>query len=176
MRIVIGFAFTVALSVYLGGALVMELVWRPAQRDLPPPQVGVLCQRMGRRYRWVALGALGLLAVAWTAWRALGRATVPLPAGVAPAQLLAGASLVTLAAACWGVLVALVLAMGVLLHPRSHWRGRAGAGGTGAIETRRRRLRAMRVMEVLLRVELAVALAATALAVVSGGIGIGWGP
>lgn len=171
MRIVIGFVFTVALSVYLGGALVMELVWRPAQRDLPPPQVGVLCHHMGRRYRWVALGALGVLAAAWFAGRATGRAGALGLAGAASGRLPVAVSPAAVAAACWGVLVALVLAMGVLLHPRSHQRGRARAGGGGA-ETRRRRLHAMRAMEVLLRLELVVALAATALAVVAGG---GWG-
>lgn len=169
MRLVLGFLFTLAWTVYLGGALAMELVWRPVQRDIPPSQTGAMCRWMGRRYRWMGLGALGLVAVTWSTGRALGstvllasRQTVaaPPPTGGWPA-------LATVA--CWVCLVALVLGMGVLLHPRSHARWKAGADPATQAAARRRRARSMRFMEVLLRVELAVALSATALFVLGAG-------
>ncbi len=159
MRLLIAFVFTAALSVYLGGALVMELVWRPAQRAVPPAQVGVVCQRMGRRWRWVASGTLGLVAAAWIFWP-----RSPAPDWAAPLSVL-----------CWGSLAALVLTMGVLLHPRSHARGRAAADGAAHAAARRRRLRAMRAMDVLLRMELAVAVAAAVLAALPGAPGAGGG-
>jgi uncharacterized membrane protein len=52
------FVHVVSWSTYVGGALVMELVWRPAQQALPPSQTAVACQWMGRRYRWLSLVAL----------------------------------------------------------------------------------------------------------------------
>ena len=62
IRTALGYLFTVEWAVYVGGALFMELVWRPLQRHVPPAQTGVLCNAMGRRYRWLALGSLGLIA------------------------------------------------------------------------------------------------------------------
>ncbi|MCL4414061.1 MAG: hypothetical protein ACYCUF_00470 [Acidimicrobiales bacterium] len=152
MRVAAGFLTTIGWAAYLGGALVMELVWRPLQRDLPPGQTGVLCQRMGRRYRWVALFALGVAGASWIAARLAGNA----PVSVAPWQ-------VVLAGASWAALASLVLAMGALVHPLSHLRSRAGASSEERAAARARRLRAMRLMNAMLRVELCIALLATAL-------------
>src|SRR5674476_969182 len=138
----------------------MELVWRPVQRDIPPSQIGAMCRWMGRRYRWLGLGALGLAAVTWLSWRGLG-GTVLLASRPAAA--------VPPAASGWPV-----AAMGVLLHPRSHARWRAGAHAADAAAARRRKVRALRTMDVLLRVELAVALSTTALVVLPSGPRIGW--
>lgn len=41
-----------AWSIYVGGAICMELVLRHAQQFMKPSQVAVVCQRSGRRYRW----------------------------------------------------------------------------------------------------------------------------
>jgi uncharacterized membrane protein len=156
-RTVLGYLFTIEWAVYVGGALFMELVWRPLQRHVPPGQTGAMCLAMGRRYRWLALACLALIAGTALAWSAVGgelapgagrRSTVPW-------------STVALGAA-WVVLVGLVATMGLLVHPRSHARSHRGQDEG---EVRRRRLRAIRLMDVLLRVELAVALMGALVAV-----------
>ncbi|HEY4928674.1 MAG TPA: hypothetical protein VIH95_05945 [Acidimicrobiales bacterium] len=174
MRVALGFLFTLAWAVYLGGALAMELVWRPVQRDIPPSQIGAMCRWMGRRYRWLGLGALGLAAVTWLAWRGLGGTVLLASRPAAAVPPAASGWPVAAMVACWGCLAALVLAMGVLLHPRSHARWRAGAHAADAAAARRRKVRALRTMDVLLRVELAVALSTTALVVLPSGPRIGW--
>lgn len=154
IRTALGYLFTVEWAVYVGGALFMELVWRPLQRHVPPAQTGVLCNAMGRRYRWLALGSLGLIAATAVAWQVVGGPTSPV-SGVAAGGAVAAWRSAGLAA-IWAVLVALVAAMGLLVHPRSHARRRPDEDSD---ELRRLRLRAIRVMDVLLRVELGVALA-----------------
>ena len=156
MHTALGYLFTVEWAVYLGGALFMELVWRPLQRHVPPAQTGVRCQSMGRRYRWMAFTCLGLIAATGVAWRAVGG-----PATVWQTAALAGA---------WIVLVVLVASMGLLVHPLSHARLRPGEDRA---ELRVRRLRSIRVMDVLLRVELACALIGALIAVWPHGSGPG---
>lgn len=155
-RTALGYLFTVEWAVYLGGALFMELVWRPLQRHLAPAQTGALCNAMGRRYRWLALVSLGLIAVTAVAWQVVGGSAPPASdgAGAARAGSVEAWRAVVLAGT-WAVLVALVTAMGLLVHPRSHARVRRAED---AAALRRRRLRAIRAMDVLLRAELAVAL------------------
>ena len=150
MRVLLGSAFTLAWSLYLGGVLVMELIWRPLQRDLAPAQTGVMCLKMGRRYRWFALGTLGL-----TGATALGLALAKGgPSSAAP----------PLGLASWTCLLSLVLLMGLLLHPGSHRKARVPADPAAVAASRRRRTRAIRTMNVMLRMELSVALCATVLA------------
>lgn len=153
-RTVLGYLFTVEWAVYVGGALFMELVWRPLQRHVPPAQTGALCNAMGRRYRWLALGSLGLIAATAIAWQVAGGPTLR-ASGVAGGGAAAEWRIAGLVAV-WVVLVALVAAMGLLVHPRSHARHRPGEDSD---ELRRLRLRSIRFMDVLLRVELGVALA-----------------
>ncbi len=172
MRVTLGYLATVGWSVYLGGAIAMELVWRPVQPDLPPAQTGVVCQRMGQRYRWVALGGLGLLAASWGAATG-GR--LELAAGVGGGGATAGGWGDVLLVLCWAALVGLVLLMGILVHPLSHRRGPAGASDAVLAESRRRRQRAIRIMNVLLRTELALALLTTLLLAAPGGPGLGRG-
>ena len=147
-RSVLGYLFTVEWAVYLGGALFMELVWRPLQRHVPPGQTGVLCNAMGRRYRWLALSCLAALAVTAIVWQAVGGGL-----GAWRAAGLAGA---------WTALVALVAGMGLLVHPRSHARQRPGEDRA---VLRQRRLRAIRIMDAMLRVELVVAMGGALVAV-----------
>jgi hypothetical protein len=158
MRTALGYAFTVEWAVYVGGALFMELVWRPVQRHVPPGQTGVLCHTMGRRYRWLALACLGAIAATWAAWQEAGG-----PGAVSVARWSG-------LAAAWLALVALVVVMGLLVHPRSHDRLREGEDRA---ELRRRRLRSIRVMDALLRVELAVALVGALVAAWPHGAGPG---
>ncbi|MCZ7534891.1 MAG: hypothetical protein M5T61_02380 [Acidimicrobiia bacterium] len=104
-----------AWSVYLGGALVMELVWRPAQEHMPMSQIGVACQIMGRRYRWVALAMLSLIAAT----------SLTLLPGRSPQALTfstqLGRTIIALVI-CWVLLVALVGSMAFFAHPSLHVR------------------------------------------------------
>jgi uncharacterized membrane protein len=150
-RTLLGYAFTVEWALYLGGALFMELVWRPVQRHLPPAGTGALCSAMGRRYRWLALGALATIAATGIALDLSPPAGTRAGSPWRPVALLA----------TWAALVAVVAAMGLALHPGSH--ARLGPGGDPDAH-RRRRLRALRAMDALLRAELALALAGALLA------------
>lgn len=146
-----------AWSTYLGGALLMELAWRPAQQHLPGPQTAVACQVMGRRYRWLALGALAMTAVT-------GGLLVPARAETASLSVDAGygRTLVALAV-CWAALVAVVASMGATLHPALHARTSADVDEQARDAARREVGRAIRRMDRALRVELAIALVATLL-------------
>lgn len=144
----------VAWATYVGGAIVMEVVWRPAQRLLPAAQTAVACQVMGRRYRWLALGALGTIGVAAVA-RLGDRSTehslaLSDPYGRTVAAL----------AACWVVVVALVAAMAFFAHPALHVRTAAGLDPAARAAARAEVARAIRRMDVSLRTELVVALLA----------------
>lgn len=145
-----------AWSVYLGGALVMELVWRPAQEHLPMSQIGVACQVMGRRYRWLALAMLAVIA-------ATGLALLP---GRGPGTLTLSTGYGRTVAAlvgCWVLLVALVVGMAFAAHPALHARGATELTPEARAAPRAGVGRAIRRMDALLRVELVVALAATLL-------------
>lgn len=52
-----------AWSIYVGGAICMELVLRHAQQFMKPSQVAVVCQKSGRRYRWWSFFCLLVLLV-----------------------------------------------------------------------------------------------------------------
>lgn len=147
-----------AWSVYLGGALVMELVWRPVQEHLPMSQIGVACQRMGRRYRWLALAMLVVVAVVGLA---------RLPGRESGASLSPGAPYgrtLLLLAICWLALVGLVTLMAVFAHPALHARMTSSMEEVERDEARARVARAIRRMDRCLRAELIVALVATLLA------------
>ena len=50
--IVVSTLHALAWSVYVGGAVCMELVLRHAQQFMKPSQIAVVCQRSGKQYRW----------------------------------------------------------------------------------------------------------------------------
>ena len=114
MRVFLGFALTLAWALYLGGTMAMELVWRPVQRYLPPGQVNVVCQKMGRRYRWIALGSLAVA----------GAALAP---DLRQPHLWSSSYGRTVCAgfACWLLLAAGVLTMALRAHPALHRRHEA---------------------------------------------------
>ncbi len=149
------YVLLLAWSVYLGGALVMELVWRPAQEGLPMSQIGVACRRMGRRYRWIALSMLGLIGAVGLPLVLTGDG--PLAVSTRHGRTVAGL------VACWLVLAALVSGMAFLAHPALHSRTSAGMSPEERERARARVGRSIRRMDVLLRLELGVALVATLL-------------
>lgn len=157
------FLHAVSWAVYVGGALVMELVWRPAQADLPPSQTAVACQWMGRRYRWLALlallgaGASGFARVADAAARTPGSPADPLSWSTSYGRTLL--ALVVL----WVVLLGVLAILSVVAHPALHGRTTADMPEPERQAARRRVQRAIRRMDRLLRVELGLALVALAL-------------
>ena len=155
MRVVLGFAFMLAWALYLGGSVAMELVWRPVQRYLPPGQVNVVCQRMGRRYRWIALASLAV---------AGGASALVLPRSRFTLSSAYGRT-AWACAACWALLALGVMTMAWLAHPALHLRHDASLSGAELAAARQRTRRAIRRMDVLLRADIAVALVAVLLTV-----------
>jgi uncharacterized membrane protein len=149
------FLHVLGWSTYIGGALVMELIWRPAQEDMPQSQIAVACQWMGHRYRWIAAMALGSI-------------------GVSGAALLAQSDRHLSLSSSWGrtmwalilLWVALVITLGAIAfygHPSLHSRMRADLSEEERKAARERVRRAIHRMDILLRVDLALALLATLL-------------
>ena len=125
----------------------MELVWRPAQRALPAAQTGAVCATMGRRYRWLALGALVV-------------------AGATGLPRVAGAVRVS-ALVCWAALVTIVSYTSARAHPALHARTSADLDPGERAAARAQVARAIRRMDIVLRVELALALVGTLLVAMS---------
>ena len=50
--VVVSTLHALAWSVYVGGAVCMELVLRHAQQFMKPSQIAVVCQKSGKSYRW----------------------------------------------------------------------------------------------------------------------------
>lgn len=153
------FAHTVGWSVYLGGAILMEVVWRPSQVHIPPSQVNVVCSRMGRRYRWVSFAALLVIAATGVTllFDAGGLATRA-PVFRPPLVLSTGYGRTLLALALlWVILVGLLGVLAVAAHPALHVRTPASMSDEARRAARESVRRAIRRMDVLLRVELGLA-------------------
>lgn len=139
-------------STYIGGALVMELIWRPAQEEMPQSQIAVACQWMGRRYRYVATAALAVMGIT----------------GVA--LVVSSDEAITLSTSWGRTVVALIVvwfAMALTLasitfygHPSLHTRMPANATDEERKASRERVRRAIRRMDILLRLDLFLALLA----------------
>jgi uncharacterized membrane protein len=142
-------------AVYLGGALVMELVWRPAQRHLPQSQIAVACQWMGRRYRWVALSALLVAGVSGAALVVSDDRAVELSSSHGRTVLALGA--------CWVVLVGTVAVIAVVAHPALHVRMSTELSDDERQAAREQVRRAIGRMDAILRFDLALALIAALL-------------
>jgi uncharacterized membrane protein len=141
-------AHALGWSFHFGGALLMEVVWRPAQLGMPQSQIGVACQWMGRRYRWLSAGSLGVLGISGAVMAV--RSEQSLSLAHAYGRLLA-------------VLVALWLALAVVLtvlalsaHPGLHARMAPDASDEERRAARAQVARAIVRMDRLLRLELAL--------------------
>jgi uncharacterized membrane protein len=55
------FVHSIAVAVYIGGAVAMEYVLKPAQRAIPPAQAQVMGQKTADRFLWLVWGALILI-------------------------------------------------------------------------------------------------------------------
>jgi len=143
---------TVAWSVYVGGAVTMELVLRYAQQFMRPSQVAVVCQAAGRSYRWWSFVALMLLL-------ATG---IPLaldyPGGFDP-RTLAGRVIWGICG-LWLVQLALLALLAYRVHPDMHARADATMSQEEIARERRRLGQAIQRMDRVVRIELAGTLAA----------------
>ena len=144
-----------AWAVYLGGELVMELVWRPVQEHLPMAQIGVACQQMGRRYRWIALTMLVVTGVA------AGASLVAREPGVSLSPADPYGRTLLLLGVCWMTLLGIVGLMAFLAHPALHVRMASDLDPAARAIARERVARAIWRMDRCLRAELVVALLAT---------------
>lgn len=158
--VLLGFLHVAAWSTYMGGILVMELAWRPAQKDMPPSQTAVACQWMGRRYRWISLMALlvaglsGILRASVVSLRSPSVPADPFSLGHSYGRtLMAGI-------AVWAIQLAILATLAVLAHPALHVRTPAEMDESARQEARQKVRRAIRRMDILLRTEIALALLA----------------
>ncbi len=149
-------------ATYVGGAIVMEVVWRPAQEDLPGAQTAVACQRMGLRYRWIALvsligaGATGL-ALLFDAGHLATSAPVirePLSWSTSYGRTMAALALT------WALLMITLALLTFVAHPALHVRMSIELTESERLQARERVGRAIRRMDRILRLDLGVALVA----------------
>jgi uncharacterized membrane protein len=146
------FLHVLGWSTYIGGALVMELIWRPAQEQMPQSQIAVACQWMGRRYRWIAAMALALTGVSGLAMalRSDEEPTLSTPWGRTLMALVV----------VWLALVVTLAMITFYGHPSLHARMRADLSEEERAAARERVRRAIHRMDILLRVDLFLALLA----------------
>lgn len=146
------FLHVVGWSTYIGGALVMELIWRPAQNAMPQSQIAVACQWMGHRYRWIA--ALSLAALAVSGVGLLATSDHELTLSTSWGRTTWALILV------WVALAATLAAIAFYGHPSLHTRMRADLTDDERRAAREQVRRGIRRMDVLLRIDLALALVA----------------
>jgi uncharacterized membrane protein len=146
------FLHVLGWSTYIGGALVMELIWRPAQEEMPQSQIAVACQWMGRRYRWIAAMALALTGISGSAMALSSDEELTLSN---PWGRTLVASVVV-----WLALVVTLAMITFYGHPSLHTRMRADLSEDERRAARERVRRAIHRMDILLRVDLFLALLA----------------
>lgn len=140
-----------AWSIYVGGAIVMELVLRHAQGSMRPSQVAVVCQKAGHRYRWWSCLCLALLLITGLA---LAR---PIVSGSPEAIVLMALG------AVWLALAMILALLSFYIHPEMHIRVSPSMTEDEVRQERQRVGRAIVRMDITVRAELALALFAVLL-------------
>lgn len=135
-------------SIYLGGAITMELVLRYAQKYMRPSQTAVVCQNSGRRYRWFSLVCLMLLLL-----------TGLMLAKEFNLTTLYGKSLVVLLI-LWAILMLILALLSFHIHPEMHIRVSSDMTESEVQLERQRVGHAIRQMDIWVRVELVLAILA----------------
>tara|TARA_B100002003_G_scaffold187783_1_gene176378 strand:- start:43 stop:531 length:489 start_codon:yes stop_codon:yes gene_type:complete len=140
-------AHILAWSIYVGGAITMELVLRHAQQFMRPSQVAIVCQAAGRSYRWWSLVALSVL-------MATG-----IPMALRQPHAFDASStfglLLWVLCGVWLLQVTILALLAVRVHPDMHARMAAGLTEEEIGRERQRVAVAIRRMDRLLRLELA---------------------
>ncbi len=145
--IVVSSIHVASTSLYLGGAITMELLLRHAQRDLPGPQTAVTCQVSGKMWRWWAQGALGLAGVSFFVSAAR---IASAPAGI-----------VVVYSGVWFSLFLILLVLSYRAHPALARRVPPDAPPEIRARNRQELRKAIARMDKLLRAELCLAAALT---------------
>jgi|TARA_Y100000310_G_scaffold102141_2_gene100309 uncharacterized membrane protein len=140
-------AHALAWSVYVGGAVTMELVLRYAQKFMRPSQVAIVCQAAGRTYRWWSLVAL-LVLMASGIPMALGQ-----PHGFDLTTTFG--LLVWMLGGVWLLQVFILALLSFRVHPDMHARMDVSLSKEEMQRERQRVGVAIRRMDQLLRLELA---------------------
>lgn len=159
------FIHVLSWATYVGGALVMEFIWRPAQQHLPPSQTAVACQWMGRRYRWVALWSLlGAGASGLGRLVASGQMSFSSPVFSEPLVLSDSYGRTILAATVlWAVMLGTVGLLSLVAHPALHVRMRSDMSDEERTAARSAVMKAIKRMDIVLRVDLVLAAVAALL-------------
>lgn len=155
MNVLISAGHVLGWSVYLGGALCMELVLRHAQDHMRPSQIAIVCDNAGQRYRWFAAVALCVLLIT-------GLLLTRDHPRAFDVSTLRGVGVWGLCG-LWGVQVAILAVLSFRVHPAMHLRADATMTKDEISVERARVGVAIRDMDRLLRLELALALIALAL-------------
>ena len=100
-----------AWSIYVGGAVCMELVLRYAQQFMKPSQTAYVCEFSGKRYRWWSCVCLAVLLVTGV--------LMALRSGVTSTLYV---SVLVLLGGLWVVQVALLALLSFRIHPDMHAR------------------------------------------------------
>lgn len=137
-----------AWSIYVGGAIVMELVLRHAQASMRGSQVAIVCQRAGHRYRWWSFVCLTLLLVTG----------VPLASPITPGST--QALVVVALGVLWLALVSILALLTFYIHPELHIRVSPSMSEEEVRQERGRVGRAIVRMDITVRIELGLALLA----------------
>ncbi len=153
-KILLETIFGISWAIYLGGALIMALVWKPLQKYLPPGQTAIVCQTMGKKYKWIGLGSLGVFGASWLLLGLESLEASSWSNNFSNASIALG----LLATILWCTLVYLVLSMGLKIHPNSHVRISATVDDTQKEQIKSSRKAAIKKMDLMLKIELSVAL------------------
>ena len=140
-----------AWSIYVGGAIIMELVLRYAQASMRPSQVAVVCQKAGHRYRWWSCLCLALLLLTGLA---LAR---PIVSGSPEAIVL------FVLGGVWLALVLILALLSFYIHPEMHIRVSSSMTEEEVGRERQRVGRAIVRMDITVRIELALSMFAVLL-------------
>lgn len=161
-QIVYGFLHDIALAVYIGGAVAMELVLSPAQKAIPPAQAQVMGQKSADRFLWLVWGSLAVIIVsgALRLWR-LGffQSDFPFIEDTLGLDVSYGRTFWALFL-CWILLVVNGLIITFILRPRLAGRMSSGVTAARAAATQDVKIQAARHVEILTRVDIGIALLA----------------
>ena len=136
-----------AWSIYVGGAVCMEVVLRHAQQFMKPSQTAYVCEFSGKRYRWWSCICLAILLVSGV--------LMALRSGVSSPLYL---SVLALLGVLWVVQVVLLALLSFRIHPDMHARLQPSMSAEEIHRERQRVGVAIARMDRALRTELVVVL------------------
>jgi uncharacterized membrane protein len=137
-------------SIYVGGAICMEVVLRYAQNYMKPSQVAIVCQQSGKRYRWWSFVCLMLLF-------ATGMPMAMTSSAVFDPSSFYGRVILVLFS-LWILQLALLAVLTFIIHPDMHTRVLASMSAAQIKEERARVGIAITRMDHTVRIELTCAI------------------